>query len=275
MMYRMLTLLMFLNCVNLKAQSDFANEIHKWDSSRVKALKEKNGWLNLVGLFWLKEGDNTFGTDQSNDLIFPTGSTTSKAGVIQLKNGVVLLNNRIIYHPDSLQTSVIEFNRFRWSIIKREEKYGIRLRDLNSPLLKTFNGIERYPPDTAWRVRAYVQKGTGFVTMTNVLGQTIKQQSPGKLNFTVKGKTFALDAILEGDQLFIIFGDETSAITTYGAGRYVYAALPDHEGYTILDFNKAFNPPCAFTAFATCLLPPKQNILSISITAGEKDPHMH
>ncbi|MFN5931800.1 MAG: DUF1684 domain-containing protein, partial [Sphingobacteriales bacterium] len=108
-----------------------------------------------------------------------------------------------------------------------------------------------------------------------VLGQTIKQESPGKLIFTIDNKTFSLDAMKEGDQLFIIFGDETSAVTTYGAGRYMYAAMPDKEGYTILDFNKAFNPPCAFTNYATCPLPPKQNILPIEIRAGEKDVHMH
>lgn len=261
--------------ISSKAQADYTTEIRNWDSSRVRSLKGVNGWLNLAGLFWLKEGNNTYGTAKSNDLVFPAGSAAEKAGVIVLKNGVVSLDGLIIFHPDSSRIPVISFNSFRWSIIKREEKYGIRLRDLESPLVNHFLGIPRYPADTAWRVRAYLQKGNGTVMITNVLGQTTPQESPGKLIFTLQGKTFALDAIKEGDQLFIIFGDETSAVTTYGAGRFLYANFPDASGYTILDFNKAFNPPCAFTDFATCPLPPKQNILSIEITAGEKDVHLH
>lgn len=268
---------LFLICSSLLsiAQTDYGKELQNWDSSRVRALKAENGWLNLAGLFWLKEGSNTYGTDKSNDLVFPTGSAKDKAGVITLQNGLVTLDNKIIFHPDSLRTPIISYNSFRWSIIKREDKYGIRLRDLNSSLVSNFKGIERYPADTTWRIKAFLQKGSGHVMITNVLGQTIKQESPGKLIFSIKGKTYSLDAITEGDQLFIIFGDETSAITTYGAGRYIYTSLPDQNGFTWLDFNKAFNPPCAFTDFATCPLPPKQNVLPIEITAGEKDPHLH
>lgn len=257
------------------AQIDYSTEIRNWDSSRVRALKAENGWLNLAGLYWLKEGTNTYGTDKSNDLVFPKGSAKAKAGTILLSNGVVTMDGKAIFHPDSMHNPVISYGSFRWSIIKREDKYGIRLRDLNSPLVKQFKGLERFPPDTAWRVKAFLQKGKGYVMITNVLGQTIKQESPGKLIFSIKGKTYSLDAITEGDQLFIIFGDETSAITTYGAGRYIYCALPDKDGFTVLDFNKAFNPPCAFTDFATCPLPPKQNLLPIEVTAGEKDPHQH
>ena len=271
---RLFLLFMFCSQI-LVAQTSYQKEIEQWDSSRVRSLKGSNGWLNLAGLFWLKEGSNTYGTDKSNDLVFPAGSAIEKAGVIELKNGIVWLDGRIIFHPDSSRAPVIAYNSFRWSIIKREDKYGIRLRDLQSPLLLHFKGIPRYPADTTFRVKAYLQKGTGSVMITNVIGQTTAQESPGKLIFTLKGKTFALDAVKEGNELFIIFGDETSAVTTYGAGRFLYANLPDASGYTVLDFNKAFNPPCAFTDFATCPLPPKQNILSIEITAGEKDVHLH
>lgn len=265
----------FLISFAAKAQTDYATEIRNWDSSRVRSLKSSNGWLNLVGLYWLKDGANSYGTAKDNDLVFPAGGATEHAGNIILKNGMVTLEDRILFHPDSSRAPVVSYNTFRWSIIKREDKYGIRLRDLNSSLVQHFNGIERYPADTTWRVKAYLQKGSGLVMITNVLGQTTAQESPGKLVFTIKGKTYILDAIKEGDQLFIIFGDETSAITTYGAGRFIYTSLPDASGYVTLDFNKAFNPPCAFTDFATCPLPPKQNILPIEVTAGEKDPHRH
>lgn len=274
MRYSLLLFLLLYTDIIL-GQTEYWKEIKNWDSSRVQALKAENGWLNLAGLFWLKEGQNTYGTHKTNDLVFPKGSAAKKSGTIILKDGVVTLNDKIIFHSDSVYTPVISYHNFNWSIIKREEKYGIRLRNLNSALIKNFKPIDRYPADTVWRVRAFLQKANGNVMITNVLGQTIKQESPGKLIFTIDNKTFSLDAMKEGDQLFIIFGDETCAVTTYGAGRYMYAAMPDKEGYTILDFNKAFNPPCAFTNYATCPLPPKQNILPIEIRAGEKDVHMH
>jgi uncharacterized protein (DUF1684 family) len=118
-----------------------------------------------------------------------------------------------------------------------------------------------------------VKKEENKLLITNVLGQTNAQDSPGKLVFTIAGKEYQLDALVEGDQLFILFGDATSGKTTYPAGRFLYADLPDANGNSIIDFNKAFNPPCAFTIYATCPLPPKQNILPIAITAGEKDHH--
>jgi uncharacterized protein (DUF1684 family) len=287
---RLTSLLFLILLLNLHThgQSDYADEIRRWDSSRVRALKDVNGWLNLAGLFWLKEGVNRFGTDSANDVVFPKGSVVPMAGnfilekgkvtLLQADAGTILINNRlqkerVLFHPDSAYAPVCASNSFRWTIIRREDKYAIRLRDLNSPVIKNFKGINRYPADSSWRVEAMLEKGSGWVTITNVLGQTIQQESPGRLVFTLQGKTFKLDALKEGNELFIIIGDETSALTTYGAGRYIYAKWPDNNGKTILDFNKAFNPPCAFTDFATCPLPPKQNILPIAITAGEKDPH--
>jgi uncharacterized protein (DUF1684 family) len=279
----LLPALLFLSGYVL-AQQDYHEEIRKWDSSRVVYLKSKNGWLNLAGLYWLKDGPNSFGSDSTNDIIFPPIGVEPKAGYFDLTEGTVRMvstgqisvngkptKDALMFHPDSTNTPSAAAGSLTWMIIKREEKYGVRLRDLNHPAIAAFKGIERFPVDSSWRVKAYLDTNARqFVTINNVLGQTFAQSSPGKLRFTLQGKTYSLDALTEGDQLFIIFGDETSGITTYAAGRYIYSKWPDTNGYTTLDFNKAYNPPCAFTDHATCPLPPRQNILPLAVTAGEK-----
>jgi len=273
------------------SQPGYLEEIRRWDSSRVAFLTGATGWLNLAGLFWLKEGRNSFGSATDNDIVFPKSSLPQKAGYFELKNGVVrmtafpgsgiLVNGNttseaLLLHPDSTAAMVSAWGPLTWIVIKREDRYGIRLRDLEHPAVAGFRGIDRFPIDSAWRVKAYLDTTTRrFVTIDNVLGQTYTQYSPGKLRFQLQGKDHNLDALVEDDKLFIIFGDETSALTTYAAGRYMYAGLPDPAGFTVLDFNKAYNPPCAFTDFATCPLPPRQNILPLAVVAGEKDASTH
>ena len=275
--------------INSSAQDAYQEEIRVWDSTRHEFLKSENGWLNLVGLLWLSEGKNSFGSDPSNAVVFPAGSVVPNAGHFDLHNGVVIMtakpgiaitvngikkSSAVIHHKDSTTLPVAAFGSLRWTIKKSEDKYGIRLRDLKSPAISAFKGIERFHADPAWKVVARLEKsGSGGISITNVLGQTSEHASPGKLVFNLIGKSYSLETMTEGDQLFIIFSDETSGTTTYPSGRYLYAAKPDRDGYTTLDFNKAINPPCAFTEFATCPLPPKQNILPISITAGEKYDH--
>ncbi|MFC4233490.1 DUF1684 domain-containing protein [Parasediminibacterium paludis] len=283
------TLLLPIRAV--KAQNRYEQVINNWHSKRIESLKAENGWLNLVGLFWLEEGKNTFGSDQQNNIVFPSGSIATKAGYFERKGNIVKLvaaddvnitingnpvKEAIIFHPDSTKTPTVVAGNLKWTIIKRDNKIGIRLRDIKSLALATFKGIERFPIDSTWKIEATIQSSPkARIEITNVLGQTNEQQSPGKLLFTLNGKQYSLDALEEGNELFIIFGDATSGKTTYPAGRFLYANKPDANGKTILDFNKAYNPPCAFTDFATCPLPPKQNILQIAITAGEKDFDHH
>ena len=162
----------------------------------------------------------------------------------------------------------------RWNIIQREEKIGVRLRDLASVVLTSFNGTERFALDSNLKLLAHLEPAQqNKLLIANVLGQISPLASPGKLVFNIMGTTYTLDALEEGDELFILFGDATSGKETYPAGRFLYTNKPDANGNTIIDFNKAFNPPCAFTKFATCPLPPKQNILPIAIKAGEKNYH--
>ncbi len=283
-------LFLFQSCSEKKPvidQEAYKLEIDNWHLKRVADLKAENGWLNLAGLFWLKEGINSFGSDQKNDLVFPEGKISRRAGFFVRKNGIVSMQvlpdvnimadgkpvkDVIIFHPDSTSNPKLEHGSLRWSVIKRNDLIGVRLRDLESKTAQEFQGVEYYAVNSDWRVDALMEQSDTAkrISITNVLGQTFEQTSPGMLVFSINEKEYRLDALEEGEELFIIFGDSTNANETYPSGRYVYANKPDSTGRTILDFNKAYNPPCAFTAFATCPLPPKQNVLSLSVRAGEK-----
>jgi uncharacterized protein (DUF1684 family) len=278
---------------NAYAQDTYLAGIDKWHKEREEGLKKENGWLNLAGLFWLKPGKNYFGSDAANDLVFPKGTIAPKAGYLELEdNNLVILVpdaqspvsirgrsvTSYIYHPDSSRSPVAAAGSLRWTIIRRDDKIGVRLRDLNSPAIATFRGIERYRVDPAWKLEAVLQSEglPGQISITNVLGQTNLQKSAGKLHFSINGRSYSLHALDEGDDnLFVIFGDATNTDETYPSGRFLYVQKPDASGKTVIDFNKAYNPPCAFTEYATCPLPPKENRLTIAITAGEKKYTTH
>lgn len=272
----------------------YAQEMEEWVKGRYAALKNtKSGWLNLAGLYWLEEGKNSFGTASGNKIVFPKGTIAAKAGYFELNNDQVTLvaekgvaikvngqpiTRQLIYSPDSSRSLVSAYGSLHWTIIRREDRIGIRLRNNLSESLLHFKGINRYSADTAWRLEAVLKEPLFPTTIPikNVLGQTIQMKLLGKLIFTIQGKVYSLDAVEEGeDELFILFGDATNTHTTYGAGRFMYVPKPDASGKTVLDFNKAFNPPCAFTPYATCPLPPQQNVLPVAVTAGEKDYGKH
>ncbi len=280
------------SCTSKKVAVDpvtYAAEVEAWHQKRVEDLKGPNGWLNVSGLYWLNEGINTFGSGEKNNIVFPAGKIPEFAGFFMLQQNTVLIdvaadvaitskgqpvNEKIIYHPDSSHNTVLDYGSLQWFVIKRDTKYGIRLRDFKNSAIENFKGIDRFPVDVQWRLEAKFENADSSRTIpiTNVLGQTTEQPSPGTLVFTIQDKTYRLDALDEGgDEYFIIFGDPTNTKETYGAGRYAYVKKPDADGNTVLDFNKTYNPPCAFTEFATCPLPPKQNILDIAVTAGEKN----
>ena len=280
------------NCGKNKPEVDtiaHQAEVDAWHARRVEELKGANGWLNVVGLYWLKEGINTFGCDERNSIVFPKGKMAGQAGYFLVQNGVVTMQTlpeanitsrgkevvtKMIFHPDSTDKVVLESGSLQWFIIKRDNLFGVRLRDLESEVLKKFTAIERYPVEVAWRLEAELEVPAErkVLHVTNMLGQTIEQVSPGTVVFTWAGEKYRLDA-LEGneDELFIIVGDETNGMDTYGAGRYIYVKKPGADGKVVLDFNMLYNPPCAFTAYATCLLPPEQNRLPFKVTAGEKN----
>lgn len=282
---------LLLQAQSKKEPATYASEIKAWDESRINTLKSANGWVNLAGLFWLKPGDNKFGSAPGSELEFKHPQFPAELGRFILGDKEVIWEttgeqevfekgnkvSRIVqFKLDSLQSLQLAYKTFRWTIIKRENLIGVRFRDLAHPHLNTFNHINRYRVDADWRVEARLESSMiPSVAITNVLGQTSLQRSPGKVVFELQGKTYKLDAVDEGDDnLFILFGDDTNDVETYPTGRFMYIPKPDVNGKTVIDFNKAFNPPCAFSAFATCPIPPKQNILPLKVTAGEKKVHL-
>jgi len=267
-----------------KALPGYKKEITGWQNKRIENLKKETGWLNLAGLFWLEPGANTFGSGKNNDIVFPE-TTPENIGTFYLSDtsvSVILkidakvndakLDSTVLKDDLTGSPDIISYGNYRWFVIKRGDKFGIRLRDLEAELVKNFRGIEHYPINEDWQITArfvpYLPPK--IIAVPNVLGTIEAEISPGYLKFTKDNKEFTLDVINSGDKLFLIFADETSGEETYGAGRFLYSDKPDSIGKVVLDFNKAYNPPCAFTKYATCPLPPKQNNLHIRITAGEK-----
>jgi uncharacterized protein (DUF1684 family) len=272
-----------------KEEAAYTAEIEEWHARRLERLRSKTGWLSLAGLYWLKEGENTFGSDPANDLKFPEGKSPGFIGSIFLEKGRVrteiredidvfldtIIVKEIQMEPDITgKPTILKLDSLSWFIIKREDRFGVRLRDSESEYIKEFTGIEMYPADTTWRLPAKLESYYPpiIIEVPNIFGKVTEKKSPGALVFAINGINHRLDAIGESSdkKLFIIFADQTNGHETYGAGRFVYVDNPGENGLTVIDFNKAYNPPCAFTPFATCPLPPQQNVLPIRITAGEK-----
>jgi uncharacterized protein (DUF1684 family) len=283
----------FTSFAQSKALTDSVNNWHK---KRIDYLKRDNGWLNLEGLFWLHKGENTFGSAAGADChyqnaLFPAqlGSFIYEGDSVVWKNAssnTITINKKPTTKEQSYKVfsadgndsdQVMDYGQFSWVIIKREDKVGVRFRNLKVNTLLTFKGIERFPVSENWKLKArLVQPAQDFLMITNVLGQTTPSKNAGTLHFQKDGIEYTLDVIDEGGPtLFIVFADQTSGVTTYGAGRFIDVPKPDKDGNTEIDFNIAYNPPCAFTAFATCPLPPKQNRLSLKIEAGEKNYGHH
>jgi hypothetical protein len=169
--------------------------------------------------------------------------------------------------------TVLSYKNFRWHIIKRQDKFGVRLRDLTAPLVKNFKGIETFPINDDWKIEASFvpYNPPREILIPNVLGMIDTSKAAGKIIFKKDGKEFSLEALDGGpDSFFIIFADETSGKETYGAGRFLSVEKPKQGQKFYIDFNKAYNPPCVFTKYATCPIPPKENHLKLRVTAGEK-----
>ncbi|HEV2764349.1 MAG TPA: DUF1684 domain-containing protein [Pyrinomonadaceae bacterium] len=266
-----------------------AAEVEQWKAKRLASLTSEDGWLTLTGLHWLKEGENRFGSDASNDIRLPEGKAPGQAGSLFLSGGAVRLEAR----PDveltheggpvsSLdlrsdadgQPTVLKLGTLSLQVIKRGERLALRVKDSQHPARVNFKGLEYFPFTDRWRVNARFERydPPRPVPIANVIGTQEDQPSPGAVVFEAGGRTHRLDVLTEQgeEQFFIIFADQTSGKETYGAGRYLYAGPPDKQGRIVVDFNRAYSPPCAFTQFATCPLPPPQNRLALRVEAGEK-----
>ncbi len=271
----------------------YREEIQKWREGYEADLKKDGSWLALAGLFWLKEGENRFGSGVSNGIVLPPRSAPEIAGAFLFHDGAtrlvardgapVLVNGEpasgeMALKPDSAgKPDRISLGRLTMIVIHRGARYGIRLWDNASEARLDFRGTRWFPVKESYRVTAqfvtYPQPKT--IPILNILGDTEPSPSPGYAMFEIEGTKLRLEPIAEDNQLFFVFKDLTSGKQTYPAGRFLYSDLPK-DGKVTLDFNKAENPPCAFTPYATCPLPPRQNHLAVAIDAGELNhEHLH
>ena len=257
--------------VALGADPNYTRDVEQYRAQREASLKQDDGWLTVVGLFRLKEGDNRVGAGEANEIALPSPAP-EHAGKITFSKGqaIYYANGR----PGTLlrpNVDVITIESIKFFVIKRGNEYLVRVKDNNSRIRRNFTGLRWFPIDPSWKITAkfspYPKPHTILFDSQNGVKQPM--ESPGYVTFTRGGKQYRLEPVREDRQLFFIFRDATSNKTTYGAARFLYAA-PASGGTVILDFNEAINPPCAFTAYATCPLPPPQNRLTLAVTAGEK-----
>jgi len=269
------------------AQSDYVKDVEKWRSDEAADLKKEDGWLTVAGLFWLKDGVNTVGAGSQFDVRLSDNFTQGKLGEIEFKNGVATLkvadgveakcdgkpvSTMDLVSDEKGKPTEIRVGSQMFYLIRREDRFGIRLKDNQSKARVEFKGQNWFPVDESYRVPARLEAlpEPKELMVPNVLGGHFKMKSPGLLRFTLQGQGYSLQPVLQDDgSLFIIFRDASNSGETYSAGRFLNADKPV-DGKTTLDFNKAENPPCAFTPFATCPLPPEGNDLAVAIKAGEK-----
>lgn len=282
--------LVFTGLIAAQSSAKYEYDIASWRIQHVNELAADDGWLTVAGLFWLKEGVNSVGVGNGYDVELTDNFKQGKFGEIVFSKGKATLNvvSGVVATSGGKSVSTIELGSDdnngkptkvtvgsqTFYLIKREGRFGIRLKDTSNPPRVNFKGLKWFPVDAGLKVTADLvpYPVPKDVNVPNVLGGSFKYKSPGILKFKIRGKQYTLMPVIEDDHLFIIFRDQTSRTTTYGAGRFLYAAAAK-GGKVTLDFNKAENPPCTFTAFATCPLPPQQNRLEIEINAGEKRYH--
>jgi len=269
------------------AEESYVRSIETWRAGRIARLEKPDGWLSLAGLFWLQPGANAVGSDPASAVVLP-GSAPAHAGAIVLEGketrwepaagsavtsageaaGAMPLVSDEIGNPTVLSAGSVSF-----FVIRRGDRTGVRVRDSASEVRKRFRGLEHYPVSSEWRFEARFvpYAAPKHITVPTILGFPEDDVAPGEIEFTYRGKPYRVVPVLEqgSDELFIIFGDRTNGKSTYGGGRFVYAPFAK-DGKTVLDFNKAYNPPCVFTPYATCALPPPGNHLPFEVTAGER-----
>lgn len=270
-------------------QQEYIQQVNQWHQERIASLNEEDSWLSLAGLYKLEAGVNTIGADSANAIVFPP-EAAPEIGTVTIADSTItfeahpeadISRNGTSVSRQTLQTdaqgspTILRQGPFLWYVIERRGDYYIRLKDTNHPNFAAFNGIDRFPVKPKWRVKATFHpfEQPKAVTFPDVLNIGLQDSLYGTLSFTIGGTKYSLAPLGNpgnDDEFFIIFGDQTNGESTYSGGRYIYAPTPDADGTTYIDFNKAYNPPCVFTHFATCPLPPPQNRLDLKITAGEK-----
>jgi uncharacterized protein len=242
-------------------------------AAREAEINSDDGWITLVGLHWLKPGVNRVGSDPASEVRLPEKAPRQVGSIIvngkearfEPAPGVAL--SAMALRPDK---DILAIGRIRFFLIEREGKLAVRVKDSDSAARKEFTGLRWYPMDPAWKIEAkfhpYTERHT--IVFNTMAGVKESMDSPGYVTFHKNGREFRLDPVTEDNTLFFVFRDLTSGKTTYGGARFLYAE-PAKDGIVVMDFNQAVNPPCVFTPYATCPLPPPQNRLTLNVNAGE------
>ena len=280
------------------APTDLAAETRRWHDERIAGLRGDTSWLTLAGLWWLDEGEHRLGSAETADLVFPAGApaqigTLTRTGReirLRLAPGVDArigddpITDRVLRSdadPTQPADRVQLGERFTLLILARGDRLGVRLYDRDAATRREFTGVPTFPVSDAWRVTARLEPfpQPRKIDHPTVLGTAMPADSPGVVVFTVAGREHRLTPILErgphGQELLFVFRDLTSGKQTYAGGRFLVAELPAPDNTVVLDFNRAHNPPCAFTPYATCPVPLPENRLAIPIDAGEQTPAGH
>ncbi len=270
-------------------QRDWRRSIEAWRKQRAESIAGEQGWITLAGLSWLRPGENRLGADPSLELVLPKDRAPARAGSLFLQDGELVVEPapgvdlRVDGKPIERQAiaddrdgkpTMMTLGSLTLFVIKRQDRYALRTKDREHPARRRFAGLSYYPLDPTLRVHAHLEPAPAGRTLpvVNVLGQVEQMPTPGILRFALGGVPYALAAVIEPGEreLFILFKDRTAGQGTYPSGRFLYAAPPAADGSVELDFNRAFTPPCGYTRFATCPIPPRQNDLARDIKAGER-----
>jgi uncharacterized protein (DUF1684 family) len=262
-------------------------EVEAFRKQREAEIGGETGWAALTGLHWLSKGDQTVGRATSNTVVLTAPSAPDRIGTLTVSEHAVVLHvargvaarvkgnliTQFQFEPNAPIEGGVTIGGMRMIVIERGSRLGLRVWDRASPSRLAFKGLHWYAIDQKWRVEAKFvpHQPAPKARVANVLGEVVEMTNPGSVVFVVDGRQYELEALLEesgADELFFMFRDATSARTTYGTGRYLYTPLPK-DGRVTLDFNRAMNPPCAFTDFATCPLPLEKNRLKLAVEAGE------
>lgn len=265
-----------------------------WQAKRMESVAGTNGWATLVGLHWLRPGRNAAGSDPTNDVVLPRNRALgfvgdfvrtdrrvrfeAGAGVAAAVAGKSVrsldLESDALLAPTKLQVGTLTI-----VVIERGARVGLRVRDPEAPTRLNFHGLQYFPYNPAWRIEGHFEKASPGrkLLVQDVTGGTQEYVAPGWIVFSYNGSAHRLEVVEEPgeEDYFVIFRDRTAGKSTYPAGRFFYVAKPDATGHVLIDFNRAYNPPCAFTPYATCPLPPRQNWLPFAVEAGERVPPGH
>jgi uncharacterized protein (DUF1684 family) len=273
----------------MQPDASFTAEENAWRAKRDESLRKPDGWTSLIGLHWIELKAHFIGSDAVSGIRLAKGPP--KMGLLQQEGdrlfftpekGVALtidgqpLDRRVELHDDASESpSVVGFDdgKGQMTVIARDGRRALRVKHADADTRTRFAGLQYWPADPSWKIDAkFVPNPPGkTIQVADIIGAVNEQPNPGAVEFKRDGRTWRIEALDEGDgSLFLVFADRTNGHGSYGAGRFLYADKPGPDGNVVLDFNQAYNPPCAFTPFATCPLPPPQNRLEAEIKAGEK-----